>query len=216
MIDLFKGNMDAILEYLQAQKVTTSVNNIVVVVVVTSSTNFTTTVIDVTVAVENSYEIVIHLVVSHPIFQTGPSRHDVVYTWGMPSSYTPQSTKGSAFILYQPFVVPHADGNSVAFPQGMPTHHSLQVVNADNHEIPQGQTHQTSMSVNAEIPDDTDTKYRDPFLHFQIPPQTIQFVVQNPYQFDQNVYSKMCASYPGASTSMMPHMPVNTTLQLAH
>lgn len=142
------------MEYLKAQKATTFVNNIANVVV-TNDTTATTTVVDAIVVVETPVGIVIQLVISHPVFQAGPNRRVIAYPWRMPPNHTPKFANRSSFVLYQPFVVPLANGNSADFPWGMPAHHSPQVVDADNHETPHGQIHQTFGPVTVEIPDDT-------------------------------------------------------------
>lgn len=80
-MDLFQGNMDVIMEYLHAHKVTTSANTITDVV--TDATVIIITIVDTTA------NIVIQHVARQPIYQPGPSRHVVVYPWGMPLNYTP-------------------------------------------------------------------------------------------------------------------------------
>lgn len=74
-------------------------------------------------------------------------------------------------------------------------HHSPRVVDTDNHEIPQGQTHQSYIPVTTEIPDDNKPEYRGPRLHSQIHPQTIQPTVEI---LNQGV--QMPPLYPGASS----------------
>lgn len=77
-IDLSQGNMDVIRRYFQAQKATTSANPTIVVVVTNAI-----------VVVTTAANTVIQFVVSQPIWQPGPSRHDDVYPWGLPPNYTP-------------------------------------------------------------------------------------------------------------------------------
>lgn len=93
--------MNTIIEYLQAQKVTTS----------TTSTNPAIVVfIDATVVITNSTNIVVNTmtqpVVSQPICHPGPSRHATAYPWGLPPNFTPQFANGNAYMPYQPFVMP--------------------------------------------------------------------------------------------------------------
>lgn len=151
-MDLFQGNMDAIMEYLHAQKDNDVATTIVATnaIVVTATTTDTATAI---VIAKTTIEIVIQPVVNQPSSQLGPSRH--VTAQGYPLNYTPQIV-GSAFVPYQPFEVPLAKGNSDSFPWCMPTHLSPQVVGVDNHEIPQGKTCQNYVSVNTKTIDDND------------------------------------------------------------
>lgn len=103
-MDLFQGNMEAVMEYLQAQKVTTSAN-LDVAVIVTNDVDVTTTIID-AATIKTPVDNVVQPVVSQPMFQVGPNRHVVSYPWGLPPNYASQFTNRSAFILYQPFDVP--------------------------------------------------------------------------------------------------------------
>lgn len=101
---------------------------------------------------------------------------------------------------YQSFFVPPAIRNFVAYPWGM-THHSPQVVDADNHEIPQGQTLQTSMHVTAKTPDDNEPEYKCPRLHFHVPPQDAQPIVQN---LNQGI--QIPPPYPRAPSVVAPQL----------
>lgn len=67
-IDTFQGNMNTVLKYIQAQKATTSY----LTVVVTDLVVFTT-------SVDVVEDTVIQPMVSQPICQSSPSRHDVAY-----------------------------------------------------------------------------------------------------------------------------------------
>lgn len=72
-IDTFQGNMNTILEYLQAQKATTS----------TSAANLTSIVVTdaiiVTTSIDAVVDTVIQPVVSQTICRPGPSRHAIAY-----------------------------------------------------------------------------------------------------------------------------------------
>lgn len=149
MMDLFLGNMDAIMEYLHTHKVTTSANNTTVVTtyaIVVATTDSDTALVG----------TLIQPIVNQPIYHPAPSRHATAYPRGMPLNYTPQFSNGSAFVPYQPFVVPFSNGNDVAYPWSMPT---PQVVDADKHEIHQGHTHQNYMPVVTEVPNDHEPEY---------------------------------------------------------
>lgn len=168
-MDLFQGNMDAIIEYLHAQKATTVVNT--TAVVVTNATVVTTIDVGTTfIVVETSVETMIQPIMNQSIPQPGPSRHVASYPWGMPLNYNPQFANGSDFVPYHPFFMPPTNGNFAAFPWGMLTHHSPRVVDADNHKIPQGLTRQNSVPVTTETLDDNEPEYIAPRLHFKIPP----------------------------------------------
>lgn len=121
--------MNTIMEYLQAQKATTSTSYVnPTTIVVTDAIIIVTTTIDTTA------NTMIQPVISQPICQPGPSKHVVSYPWGIPPIFTPQVANGNAFVPYQPFVVHPANGNTVDHPWGMTTHYP-QMVGDDNHEI---------------------------------------------------------------------------------
>lgn len=105
-MDTFQGNMNTILQYLQAQKVVTSTFSNPAIVMVND-------VIVVITSVDTIVETMIHHVVSHSICQLGPSRHVVGYPWRLPPNFTPQVVNGNAFVPYQLFVVHPANGNSM-------------------------------------------------------------------------------------------------------
>lgn len=130
--------MNAISEYLQAQKATTSTS--------AANPSIATDAIVVTTSVDAVVDIVIQLVVSQPIYQSGPSRNAASYPWGLPPNFTPQVANGNSLVPYQSFVVHPANGNSVARPWGM-TIHSPQMVNIDNREVNPEQVLQSSTLV---------------------------------------------------------------------
>lgn len=157
------------MDYHHFQKATTYTNVVVVVIdVIAVVTTMSDTVVN----------IMIQPVVSHSICQSDPSKHVALYRWGLPPNYTPQFSNGNAFVPYQTFVVPPANGNSVAYPWSI-THHSPQVVDVDNHEIPQGLTHHTSMLVITETSNDNKVEYIRPHLYFHVPPQATQPTIHN-------------------------------------
>lgn len=173
------------MEYLRAQKATTTNTTIVTITVAAT----------VVVSVEIPTEVVTQPIANQPGSQSGPSEHVIAYPWEMPQNYTPQIASGSAFVLYQPMFVPTISGNSITYHRGMPTHISPQVIDADNHEIPQGQTRQNSVLVTVETLDDNEPEYSGPHIHFHIHPQATQPIVHNPYQVVQNVYPRMPNAY---------------------
>lgn len=59
------------------------------------------------------------------------------------------------------------------------TTHYAHMVGADNHEINQEQALQTFTPVTVETHDDNKDEYRGPHLHFHVPPQATQPIVQN-------------------------------------
>lgn len=72
-MDLLQGNMNTIMEYLQAQKATTftSAANPAIAIV--------TNIVVVTTYVDDILDTMIQLVVSQSIYQSGPSRHVAAY-----------------------------------------------------------------------------------------------------------------------------------------
>lgn len=71
-MDTFQGNMNTILEYLQAQKATTS----------TSPANPTSVVVTDVIVVTTSVDVVVDIVVQpviQPICHPGPSKHAIAY-----------------------------------------------------------------------------------------------------------------------------------------
>lgn len=83
-MDLFQGNMNTIMEYLQAQKATTST---------TYANPATVVVTDATVVVTTNNVTVVNTVIQpmirQPICQPSPSRHTATYPWGLPPNFTP-------------------------------------------------------------------------------------------------------------------------------
>lgn len=128
-----QGNMNTILEYIQAQKATTSSS------VVIHATVVVTDVVVIATYVDAIMDTVIQPVVSQPICQTSPSRHVASKSWDLPPNFTPHAANGNVFVPYQPFNVHPANGNYVSHPWGM-TIHSPQIVNTDNREINLEQT----------------------------------------------------------------------------
>lgn len=102
-MDLFHGNIEVIIEYLQEQKTTTSVNP-TIVAIITNVTDVTTSVVDVATTIE----IVVQPTIIQPIFQDAINRHVVAYPQGLPPNYASQFPNGGAFILHQSFDVPSA------------------------------------------------------------------------------------------------------------
>lgn len=51
-----------------------------------------------------------------------PNVHPVVYPWGMPQNFVPQTANEGAFIPYQSMTVPTVNGNYIAYPWGIPPH----------------------------------------------------------------------------------------------
>lgn len=180
------------MEYLQAQKATssTSAANPASVVV--------TDAIVVTTSVDAVVDTVIQPVVSQPICQPGPSRHAIAYPWGVPPNFTPQVGNGNDFMPYQLFVVHSANGNVVAHPWGMTTH-SPQMVNTENREINPEQVLQTSVLVIVKTLNDNEDEYRGPTLHFRLPPRATQPTTQN---LNQGV--QIPPSHPRASSVVAP------------
>lgn len=82
-LNSFQGNMNTIMEYLQAHKTTTS----------TSASNpaiaIVTDVIAVTTSIDAVVDTVIQPVASQPIYQPGPSRHVAAYPWGLLPNFNP-------------------------------------------------------------------------------------------------------------------------------
>lgn len=92
---IFQGNMNTIMEYLQAQKATTSTTYANPATnVVTDATIVITTTTDTTV------NTIIQPAVSHPIYHPGPSKHTASCPLGLPPNYTPQVANGSACMPY--------------------------------------------------------------------------------------------------------------------
>lgn len=73
-MDLFHGNIEVIMEYLQAQKTTTSVNP-TIVAIITNVTDVTISVVDVSTTIE----IVVQPTIIQPIFQGAINRHVAAY-----------------------------------------------------------------------------------------------------------------------------------------
>lgn len=190
-MDAFQGNMNTILDYLQAEKATTS----------TSVANPASAVITNVIAVTTSVDVVVDTVVqsvSQPIFHLGPSRHAIAYPRGLPPNFTPQAANGNAFVPYQPFVIHPANGNPVSYPWRM-TILSPQMVNVNNREILPEQALQTSALVVVETPNDNEDEYRGPTLHLCLPPRATQPTIHN---LNQGV--QIPPPHPGASSVVAP------------
>lgn len=77
--------------------------------------------------------------------------------------------------------MPTINGNSTVYLWGIPPHLSPQVVDVDNHEVPQDQPCQNSVRVTAEAHGETNIEYKGPPVHVEIPHIT-QHAIQYPYQ----------------------------------
>lgn len=190
-MNLFQGNMETIMEYLQTQKVVASANPASDVV---TNANVVTTTAGVVATVETPVEIVVPSAMDHPMFTFSSNKLVDAYPWGMPLNFASQFANGGVFIPHQAFASPTTIGNS-AFPWGVPMVQTPQTVDVANPENTQGQ-------VLFETPDD-DAEYRGSRLHFHIPSQAAQYANPNLYQANQ-------FSYPGETfISMLPYAPAN-------
>lgn len=191
-MDTFQGNMNTILEYLQAQKATTSTSDVDPASVVVTDA------IVVTIFVDAIVDTVIQYVVSQPSYQPGPSRHVIAYPWGLPLNFTPQASNGNAFVPYQSFVVHSANGNSIVHPWGMTTRYP-QMVNVYNREIHPEQVLQTSTPVIVETPNNNEDEYIGHTLHFRLPHRATQPTAQN-----MNQGIQIPPPHPGSSSAVAP------------
>lgn len=183
----FQGEMDTILEYLRTHKDSTTV----------------------TAATETQTKTISQPIPNQSGSIPGPNGHYATYPRGMPQNFNIQVINGGAFIPYQHVPVFTINGNSYAYPWGMPSHISPQIVDIDNHEVPQDQPHQNSVPVTAEAPNEIEHEYRGPPIHVQIPSIT-QSAVQYPYQGVQSIYLREYA------TNVISQLSANDALQPAH
>lgn len=144
-MDLFQGNMETIMEYLQAQRAYTSTNPITTIV---TNVIVVTTSADVVATVENDVETVVPTAMNQPIFPSTSNRIAVVYPWGMPPNFASQFAN-EGIIPHQALVAPSTAGNP-AFPWGMPVIQSPQTVDPGNPKNIEGQVHTKMLDDDAE------------------------------------------------------------------
>lgn len=134
-MNLFQGNMETILEILQAQRAHTSANptatNVTNVVGVTNATA------DAVSAVDTPGETVASTVMNHPLFPSAANRLAISYPCGMPPNFVSQFSNGGAFIPHQDLAA-HNVAENVVFQWGAPTIQTPPTVDAANSEDAQG------------------------------------------------------------------------------
>lgn len=118
IMDLLRGNMETILEIIQAQRASTSANptvaNVTNVVGVTNAT------VDVVATIKTLVETVVQIAVNQHMFPSVENRLAVAYSWGIHSNFSAQFANGGAFLPHQALIALNAVGN-VVFPLGAPT-----------------------------------------------------------------------------------------------
>lgn len=182
-MNLFRGNMETILELLQSQRNPTST-----AANVTRTTGMTIAVTAAGTTVDPPAESVVPNSGNLQMVPTDPARLAAAYPWGMPPHLAASLTSGGAFFPHS--ALTPAAGNS-GFPWVLPALQTTLVIAADP-EDNQGQ-------VPDDLPNDEED-YRGPHLHFQLPSQTAQAAStgQIPVPF----------GYPGAGSVPMMMNPV--------
>lgn len=137
VINLFRGNMETSMEYLQTQRVATSVNPSTVVV---TNVIVATTTADVVTSIETPIKTVVLANVNQHMFTFASNRLVASYPLGIPPSFASQFANGGAFVPHQALTSPTTVGNST-FPWDVPMVQTPQMVGASNPENTQGQIH---------------------------------------------------------------------------
>lgn len=161
-MDLFQGNMKAILELPQTQRAPASANpaddNVTRAAGVTNPATATGA------TVETPVETVVPTTENCQLVPADMNRLTAAYPWGMPLNFSAHFAHGGAFFPHPTLIAPAATGNP-AFAWGIPTVQTPPI-DVANPEDNQGQ-------VPNETPD-AEGEYRGPCLHFHIPSQVAQ------------------------------------------
>lgn len=118
IMDLFQGNMEAILELLQTQRAPASTNPADNNVTRDAAVTNPTTAADATV--ETLVESVVPTTENRQLVPADMNRLVVAYPWGMPQNFASHFTNGGAFFPHHTLVA-HAAARNPVFQWGIPT-----------------------------------------------------------------------------------------------
>lgn len=152
-MNLFRGNMETILEIIQTQRAPASTDTNT-----TRDAGVANSATAVGATIETHMETVVPTIENYQLVHADMNRLTGAYPWGMPQNFVAHFANGGAFFPHPTLTAPAAAGNPV-FPWGVSTV-QIPLVNAANPEDDQGQ-------VPNETPD-AEGEYRGPRLHFQI------------------------------------------------